>query len=224
MLYEQQVTAGSPLQLNVPGRFFLLDSTGSESSVTLELLRGGTPIVGRVPGARRGLKIGIDGGFDGVRIESAATTIVRFFATFENVSISTTDGAEVSVPNGIKVTNSEVEPVPVVHTGTVNLIATNVGVLSPDDLTSPVDVSIDAGVRGQVVAEAAVGVIEREVIVKNLTASASAFRVGDASCDSMHGHELQPGEAITLNTRAAVYAWNTGAVAQSMSVLINSRV
>lgn len=99
MLYEQSVMAGVPLQLNVQGRFFLLDSTGAESSVTVTLLRGGSPIFGQIPGAKRGLKIGIEGGFDGVRIEAGGDAVIRFFATFENVSISTTDGAQVEVSN-----------------------------------------------------------------------------------------------------------------------------
>lgn len=223
MFYEQTVIAGSPLQMNVPGRYFLLDDTGTESAVTVTLLRGGSPIFGQIPGARRGLKIGVDGGFDGVRIEAAGNTAVRFFASFENVSISTTDGASVEVPNGVEVTNALGNPVPVVHTGTVELVASDVGVLSPDTLAESADVAVAAGARAAMIAAAGVGVVEREVVVKNLTANAAAFRVGSVTCDATHGHELQPGESITLNTLAAVYAWNTGAVPQSASVITNSR-
>lgn len=217
MLYEQQVTGGAPLQLNVPGRFFLLDSTGDESTVTVELLRGGSPIVGRIPGARRGLKIGIDAGFDGVRIEAAGNTTVRFFATFENVSISTTDGADVSIPGGVEITNDVGSPVPVVHTGTVELTASNIGLNSPDTLAPVADVSINAGVAGQVVAASVKA--KREVIIKNPAANAASFRIAGATVAAALGFELAPGESITMDTTAAIHAFNTGAGAQSLSVL-----
>lgn len=224
MLYEQTITAGAPLQMNVPGRFFLLDSTGVENALTVTLLRGGSPIFGQIPGARRGLKLGVEAGFDDVRIEAAGNTTVRFFATFENVSISTTDGAAVSVPGGVVVTNEIGAPVPVVHTGTVELTADNVGVKSPGVLAGLVDVAVPAGAWAMVVAAAVGGVIQREVIIRSLFANAEWLRVGGADCAANNGHEIMPGESMTINSLAAVYVWNNSASSQSVSVLINQRL
>jgi len=123
MFYQEKISAAAPLHINVSGRYFLLESTGDQPSVAVTLLRNGSPIFGRIPAAKRGHKYGVESGFDGVRIESAGDTTVQFFATFENVSISTTDGAQVEVPGGVMITNALADPVPVVHTGTVNLTA-----------------------------------------------------------------------------------------------------
>lgn len=223
MFYQEQISAAAPLHINVSGRYFLLESTGAEESVAVTLLRNGSPIFGRIPAAKRGHKYGVESGFDGVRIEAGGNTTVQFFATFENVSISTTDGAQVEVPGGVMVTNTGADPVPVLHTGTVELTADNVGVLSPDVLLPLADVAIAAGAQGLLVAAAAVGVKQRETIIKNLVGNTDLLRIGDVSCAAGLGHELAPGETIKLDTLAAVYAWNTGAAAQSVSVLTNSR-
>lgn len=205
MLYEQNVTAGSPLQMNVPGRFFLLDSTGAESVVTVTLLRGGSPIFGQIPGVRRGLKIGVEGGFDGVRIEAAGNCTVRFFATFENVSISTTDGAEVSMPGGVEVVNTIANPVPVVHTGTVELTAENVGITQK--AVTVVGDSYTVTAAGIAVSTAA-NPDRRAIHFRNTSETVNCYlaafaAVAKTDCPIL----LRPGECLLLDDKSAAAAW-----------------
>lgn len=61
------------------------------------------------------------------------------------------------------------------------------------------------------------------MIVKNLFENTVTMRIGNVAAAAGAGHPLDPGESVTLNTLAAVYAYNTGAVNQSVSVLVNSR-
>lgn len=64
-----------------------------------------------------------------------------------------------------------------------------------------------------VAAAAAVSILaasatRREVIIRNLTASAGDARIGDASTAAAQGLELSPGESLVLTTTAAVYAYS----------------
>ena len=58
----------------------------------------------------------------------------------------------------------------------------------------------------------------RAAIIKNLDANTAASRIGDAPAASQ-GHELMPGETIVLATTADILGFNTGAGAQSVSLL-----
>lgn len=83
-------------------------------------------------------------------------------------------------------------------------------------IDSAADVSVNATASKQVVAANA---IRREVLVSNLSSNAAAFRIGDSGVGAANGVELLPGSTITLETAGAVYAYNTGAGAQSLGVL-----
>lgn len=217
MLYEQQVTAGAPLQLNVPGRFFLLDSTGAESVVTVTLLRGGSPIFGQIPGARRGLKIGVENAFDGVRIEADGDTTVRFFATFENVSISTADGAEVSVPGGVEVINTGANPVPVVHTGTVELTASNVGITQKAVTVAGAGYTVTAA---GVAVSAAANANRRAIHFRNAGAVdiylAAFAAAAIANCPLL----LRPGECLLVDDRSAAAQWKAFTAAVDAELVV----
>lgn len=219
MRYVEKIGAGGVFRTTIPGRLFLLESTGAAASVDVELLRSGSSFF-NVPGAKRGLRVYCEG-FDGLSIAAPVGTVVTFYLANEDVQISTTDGAVVSIPGGVVVTNGVGAPVPVALTAPVTLIATDVGMLSPNALAGVADVAVVAGVAGLIVAADAVNK-EREVIVKNISTNAAVMRIAGATAAAGVGHELAPGESITLNTRAAVYAYC--AVAQSVSVLVNTRV
>ncbi len=205
MLYEQTIQAGVPLQLNVPGKFFLLDSTGDESSVTVTLLRGGSPIFGQVPGAKRGLKIAVEKGFDGVRIEAAGATTVRFFAAFENVSVSTSDGASVSIPGGVEITNEVANPVPVVHTGSVELTASDVEIAQkPATVVGAVYVVTSDGDAASSAADAD----RRAIHFRNRSGTEYCYLAAfvAASADECP-IELAPGDFLMVDDRSAAAAW-----------------
>lgn len=222
MLYEQTIPAGGVLQLTISGRLFLLESTGAAASVDIQLLRNNSPFF-RAAGQKRGLRTFVENPFDGLSITGAAGAIVRFFVASEDIQIDTTDGAEVSIPAGVEVTNTALNRVPVdVGGGVINVTATNVGLVSSDVFAGVADVSALATAATQIIAADAVNA-EREVIIKNLNANTQTMRIAGATAAAALGHELAPGESITLNTLAAVYAYNPGAGAESLSVVVNSR-
>lgn len=96
---------------------------------------------------------------------------------------------------------------------TANVTAT---VAAADTLTSTPDVSVLGTTTAQVIA----GRADRlSVTIKNLNGNASLIRVGDSLVGAARGHELMPGESITLNNTAAVYVYNSDAGAQSVSIL-----
>lgn len=250
MHYIDTIPAGGTLRIpNLAGSLFLLTDIGTASEVDVVLsLSGKSPF--RAPRVGRGFRAYFrETTFDGIEIAGVAGTIVQFFVASEDIQISTTDGATVSVPAGVAVTNTNANRVPVDIGGAViNVTATNVGINntpanavpvdvqnatltvsgdvgigSPTTLADIADVAIASVTTAQVIAAAGVGVKEREVIVKSLAANTSAIRVGAATATAGRGVELLPGEAVTLNTLAAVYAYNVGAVAQSVSVVTVSR-
>lgn len=221
MLYQQTLDASGVVELHVLGRLFLLDGTGAAPSVTVELTRGGSPVF-QADGMKRGLRVFAANTFDNVRITGVAGQAVRFILGMDDVQISTSDGAAVSVPGGVVVNNTNANPVPVNAIG-ATFTAANVGILSPSALSGVVDVSALAGASAVIVAADAVSK-EREVVVKNLFANTAAVRVGDATVAANKGYELQPGEAVVLNTLGAVSFFNPGAAPQSVCVLVNTRV
>lgn len=220
MLYQQTLDANGLLQLGLNGRLFLLDGIGAAASVRVELRRGNAAIF-EADGMKRGLRIFAPGGYDQVRITGAAGAVMRFITGDEDVQIDTTDGAEVSVPGGVVVNNTALNPVPVDVLGAV-LVASNVGLASPDTFAGVADVSALAGVSTLVAAADAVNT-RREIIIKNLNANTITMRIAGATAAAALGHELAPGESITLDTMAAVYAFNPGGIAESLSVITNTR-
>lgn len=91
----------------------------------------------------------------------------------------------------------------------------SVVVVKAATLTSTADVALGAGAQTLIKASST---NRREIIIKNLSGNASSIRIGENAAAAARGHELMPGESITLTTAAAVYAWNPGA-GQSVSVL-----
>ncbi|RLG24080.1 hypothetical protein DRN85_08255 [Methanosarcinales archaeon] len=57
------------------------------------------------------------------------------------------------------------------------------------------------------------------VIIANLATNTQTFRIGNTSTDASTGIELAPGESIEIETTAAVYGYNPGLSAESVSVM-----
>jgi len=79
-----------------------------------------------------------------------------------------------------------------------------------------IDISIAAGVSAQV---AAVNLNRREILIQNLSGNTSLFRVGATTAASARGVELMPGQTLTLETTAEIWAFNSDAGAQSLAVV-----
>jgi hypothetical protein len=59
----------------------------------------------------------------------------------------------------------------------------------------------------------------RAAVLKNPATNSDRFRVGDANTGATQGISLEPGEGVTLETSAAIYAYNAGASAQDIELL-----
>jgi hypothetical protein len=188
--------------------------------VTVTLLRGGAPIFGQIPGAKRGLKIGVEGGFDGVRIEAAGVTTVRFFATFENVSISTTDGAEVSIPAGVEVTNGAGNPVVVDVQGAV-LTATDVELAQkPVTVAGAVYSVTSAGVSVSSAADK-----DRRAIHFRNAGGVDCYLAAFAAADQDECPvRLRPGDCLLIDDRSAAAAWVGFVVSGSVDLVVQEVV
>jgi len=93
-------------------------------------------------------------------------------------------------------------------TGEVSLVNTG--------LDSLADVSLVAAATTQI---SAANANRREIIIKNLSTNTQIFRIGDSGAGLANGHELLPGETITITTQAAVHGYNPGAGAESVTVV-----
>ena len=78
------------------------------------------------------------------------------------------------------------------------------------------DVSLAAGTTTQIVGADADRLC---IIIANLATNTQTFRIGNASTSASTGIELAPGESIEIETTAAVYGYNPGGSAESVSVM-----
>ncbi|NIT63674.1 MAG: hypothetical protein GWO39_07760 [Gammaproteobacteria bacterium] len=85
---------------------------------------------------------------------------------------------------------------------------------SADTLSPAEDVTLSAAIATQV---APVNTARRRVLITNLAGNTNTIRVGDVSVSLTRGAPVAPGQTITLETTAAVYAWSTGS--QDVAVL-----
>jgi hypothetical protein len=84
-------------------------------------------------------------------------------------------------------------------------------------VTPETDVSITAASTVQVIAADST---RRAVLVGNLEGNAQTMRIGDSTAAAAKGQEIKPGETIELRTTAALYAYNPGGSAESLSVVV----
>lgn len=223
MYFEDTTDANGVFQAQQSGRLFLIESITGASSVKVDIRRGRNAVYLGIK-RPRGFRLFVPDGFDLIRLEAAPGTIIGYSLAQEDVQLSIADGMEVTVPTGVLISNTPANRVPVdVGGAAINVTATNVGLISPDGFTAAADVAINAGAQSLVIAAAA-GISRRYVIIKNLSANAAAFRIGPNTAAAAVGHEVGPGEAITLETTAAIYAYNLGAAPQSLSVVTITKV
>jgi len=83
-------------------------------------------------------------------------------------------------------------------------------------LNTSSDVSLLAGVTTMIVGADADRLC---IIIANPAINTQTFRIGNASTDASTGIELAPGESIEIETTAAIYGYNPGSGAESVSVM-----
>lgn len=123
--YIENIPAGKPVTINASGRVFLIDSIIGGQTVDVMLLKNGSA-QHILNGRKMAFKCLTD--YDGVVLSSAVDIKVSFFISVDDVQIGVADGSSVSIPGGVKVTNTNIEPVPVLFTGTVEPVLGNVAV------------------------------------------------------------------------------------------------
>ena len=114
--YTIPLLAGVPLTMDTPGRLILVDSPGVAGGVDIRIMRNGTP--GPTMPMRKAAFRHV-GEFSGVILTAAVDTIVGIFLSFDDVQLGIADGSAVSMPDGVKITNIDSEPIPVAFAGTV---------------------------------------------------------------------------------------------------------
>jgi hypothetical protein len=133
---QQAIQAGVPTRLPFPGAYFVLKSAGAARKVDVQLEYLGQTFQ-TIPDITAGFTLPAP--FDAVTITAAIDTVVGFFASPEPVKLGYEDGLEVSVPDGITVTNTAANRVPVqIDGGTINVTATGVEITNTDAEAVPV--------------------------------------------------------------------------------------
>ena len=92
----------------------------------------------------------------------------------------------------------------------------SVSVETPTSIETTADVSMVATATTEV---KGVNTARSEIMITNLKANTQTMRVGDINAGAARGQPLEPGQTLTLNTTAAVHAYNPGASAESVTVL-----
>lgn len=140
--YQIPLKAGIPYRFDCAGRLILIDSTGAASGVDVTLVKNGTPGV-TMPDRKTAFRYVAD--YEGVIVQTAVDATVGLFLTFNDVQLGWADGAAVSVPGGVLVTNTGAERVPVdVGGAVIEVTATNVGINNTDAEAVPVVPKIGA--------------------------------------------------------------------------------
>lgn len=124
------------------------------------------------------------------------------------------DGAAVASPFGYVMMGhdgSNVFPVVVDSSGYLQIVDKKASVLN-----SAADVSLVATSTTQIL-----GTLGSRIcaLITNLAGNSEIFRIGDASAGATRGIELSPGEAVSIETTEAIYGYNPGAGAESVSVI-----
>ena len=86
-------------------------------------------------------------------------------------------------------------------------------------LNTVADVSLSGGEEGATTQIVEANANRLCVIITNLATNTQTFRIGDADAGASRGIELAPGESIEIETTAAVYGYNPGGSAESVSVM-----
>lgn len=139
--------------------------------------------------------------------EGDDTRLKRFKHMYVRHDDAATQTVILSIGDGTQKSSSKVGGA-VAISGTVDLSKS-------DALSTAADLSVAAGVQALVIAANA---NRRELILTSLAANAGDFRVGDINTAAARGTPLRPGDAITLTTTAAVYAFNTHTAAMSIAI------
>ena len=110
--------AGVPYRVGIAGRLILIDNIGASDGVDVRVLRQGTPDT-VIPKRKAAFRM-VTPYDDVLFTTSIDTTIGVFLSTFD-VEIGYVDRAAVTIPDGVEITNTAANPVPVVFDQDINI-------------------------------------------------------------------------------------------------------
>ena len=108
--YTAQLKAGVRYLAPYGGLFFSVDDCGVARAVDVQLSYEGNDAA-VMPGRVQGFQCPAQ--FDRIYLTAAVDTTVSFFATQAPVNLGIKDGTAVTVPNGVAITNTPANPIPV---------------------------------------------------------------------------------------------------------------
>jgi len=124
----------------------------------------------------------------------------------QNVELESTTTQEIMFAYG----EGSINDFRTVFSGSVTALITIASVITPF-----ADVSV-AGTTTTLISAANTN--KDTVLIHNDISNTDSFRIGDATANSGLGIKLMPGSTITLQTTAAIYAYNEKATAQTLSI------
>lgn len=110
--------AGVPYRVGIAGRLILIDNIGASDGVDVRVLRQGTPDT-VIPKRKAAFRM-VTPYDDVLFTTSIDTTIGVFLSTFD-VEIGYVDRAAVTIPDGVAITNTTANPVPVAFDQDINI-------------------------------------------------------------------------------------------------------
>lgn len=199
-----------PYRLDVAGSLILIDSTGAAAGVDVALIKNGTPGI-TMPERKTAFRYVEN--YEGVILTSAVDAVVAVFLSTSDVQLGWADGAAVSIPAGVKITNITAEAVPVEIVTPITLTATSVDVNNTNEAAIPTQsqklttITNFAPVSVGVVAAVLVSdATQKRLRIRNAHATATVAIGGLGVTLANAAIQLLPGD-IWLETDAAGAAW-----------------
>lgn len=203
----QEVTldASGTFQASESGKLFLLESISGAGLATVDIRRGGKRVF-RGLKRQRGLRIFSERGFDLVRLEAPAGTVIGYTIADEDIRLEVADGMTVAIPAGVVVTNTALNRVPVdVGGAVINVTATAVEIDQKAVTVAGYAYTVPAA--GIAVSTAAAPG-RRAIHFRNADASVDCYLAAFAAaaktdCPIL----LRAGECLLIDDRSAAAAW-----------------
>lgn len=190
--------AGVPHRLDIAGRLILIDSVSASDGVSIEILLAGSSKTTTVPRRKAGFRL--VQAYDGVILTSAVDATVGIFLSNDDVQLGVADGAAVSMPGGVNITNPE--PIPVLFDGTVTPV---LGVVTVDNTSGEaIPIAQVAGATFTVQAEKLANIVDHGAVVINT--GAAQLLISDATYKRLRVRNASAAARVAIGGAAVTLA------------------
>lgn len=111
--------AGQAHRVDIAGRLILVDSVGDSGGVDIEILSAESSKTITMPKRKAGFRLVQP--FAGVVLTCVTDATIGIFLSDNDVNLGTVDGAAVTIPDGVVITNTPAAPVPVTFDNDINI-------------------------------------------------------------------------------------------------------